>query len=62
MKNSALKTATSADFKIGTTLFDSENNSFTIYEKYDEGIYNARTVRGHVVIFSREARFYKVSA
>mgnify|MGYP006327799837 CR=1 FL=1 len=61
MKNATLKTATAQDFKIGTTLFDAENNQFTIYEQYGEGMYNARTVRGHVVVFSANARFYTVA-
>lgn len=54
------KTATVADFKVGTTLVTSEGYEFTIYNKYAEGIFEARGKNGHICLFSGEARFYTV--
>lgn len=48
--------ATIEDFKVGTTLFDSENNSFTLRKKYAAGIWECNN-RVH---FENEAKFYKV--
>jgi len=65
MKNAtsvqSTRKATAEDFVVGTTLIDSDGNTFVIYEQYGEGMYNARTVRGHVVVFSGNARFYSVA-
>ena len=52
-----LRTATEEDFKVGTTLIDSEGYEHTIREKYDEGIWNTRGK----VVFENEARFYQVA-
>lgn len=54
------KTATAEDFKIGTTLVTSEGYEFTIYAKYDNGIWEARSRSGSKCVFESEARFYKV--
>lgn len=53
--------ATEQDFKVGVTLIDSQGNRFTIYKKYDEGIWEARGYRGNKCLFSSEAQFYKVA-
>ena len=52
--------ATVSDFKVGATLYTSENFPFTIMEKYDEGIWESRGLRGGNCIFENEARFYTV--
>ena len=54
------RTATTEDFKVGTTLVTSEGFEFTITSKYDEGIFEARGKRGSKCVFSNEARFYTV--
>ncbi len=55
------RTATTADFKVGTTLITSEGYEFKITDKYDDGIWNARNERGSKVVFENEARFYTVA-
>ena len=48
--------ATKDDFKLGTTLFDSEGNSFTLKNEYAEGIWES-VYRVH---FTSEAKHYWV--
>lgn len=59
MKN--LRTATASDFKIGTTLVSFGRYEFTIYNKYDDGIWEARSTSGSKVVFECEARHYKIA-
>ena len=59
MKN--LRQATEADFKIGTTLITQEGYEFTIYNKYDANIFEARSTSGSRCVFVGDARFYKVA-
>lgn len=59
MKN--LRTATKADFKVGTTLITSEGYRFTISSKYGEGIWETRSEGGGKCVFENEAQFYKVA-
>ncbi len=48
--------ATKEDFKVGTTLIDSEGNEFTLRRKYCDGIWECN----HRVHMEDEARFYKI--
>jgi len=62
-----MRQATENDFKTGTYLYDSEGNEFVVRDKYDDGIFNVDVYSGtrHVgkkVLFSSEAKFYKVAA
>ena len=50
------RTATKADFKVETTLIDSEGNKFTLRKEYAPGIFECNN-RVH---FENEAKFYKV--
>ena len=56
VNNKNKRQATKEDFKVGTTLFDTMGNSFTLRRKYAEGIWECN----HRVHFESEARFYKV--
>jgi hypothetical protein len=60
MKN--LRQATETDFKVGTTLVTQEGYEFTIYNQYDNSIFEARSSNGCRVVFVSDARFYKVLA
>lgn len=55
-----VKTATAADFKTGSILKDPEGYEFIIMNKYDNGIWEAKSIngRGSIVMFENEARFY----
>lgn len=57
-----VKTATAADFKTGSILKDSAGYEFIIMNKYDTGIWEAKSIngRGTKVMFENEARFYTV--
>lgn len=56
------RTATSSDFKVGSTLITSEGYGFIIRSKYDNGIWEARGTegQGYTVLYENEARFYTV--
>jgi len=54
------KTATTEDFKVGTTLVTVEGFEFTITSKYDDGIWEARGRRGSMCVFENEAKFYTI--
>lgn len=58
-----LRTATTNDFKIGTTLITDEGYKFIITEKYDDGIWNARGTQGQgeKCVFEHEAKYYRVA-
>lgn len=55
-----MKTATKEDFKIGTTLVMKEGWEFTIYNKYDEGVWEARSESGSKVVFESDAIHYTI--
>lgn len=55
-KKTKLRQATAEDFKVGTTLIDSEGNKFCLRIKYAEGIWECNK-RVH---FENEAKHYKV--
>lgn len=62
-KQVSFKTATTNDFKVGSTVYDSDGNSFFIYEQYSERTYNAKTRNGgHVVVYSSKPEVYMVIA
>lgn len=58
MNNQNLRTATTEDFKVGTTLITAEGYEFTLRRKYSEGIWECNDK----VHFEGNARLYKVSA
>lgn len=49
-----MRAATKEDFKIGTVLITSEGHKFTIYAKYDTGIWEARGPWGCKRVFEIE--------
>ena len=54
-----MRTATIEDFKVGNVLYmKNGGHSFSINEKYDEGIWNTREGK---VLFEEEAKFYNVN-
>ena len=52
----ARRIAKAGDFKVGTTLFDLEGNSFGLRRKYAEGIWESN----YKVHFENEAHHYRV--
>lgn len=52
-----IRPATKDDFKMGTTLIDSEGNQFVLRQKYAEGIWESNC-KCH---FESEAKFYRVT-
>ena len=53
-----MRTATIEDFKVGNVLYMKKGGySFSINEKYDEGIWNTREGK---VLFEKEAKHYDV--
>jgi len=57
-----LRQATQADFKVGTTLV-SPSYSFTIVEKYADGMWNAKGTEGQgcKVVYEGQSSIYKVA-
>jgi hypothetical protein len=57
-----LRQATQADFKVGTTLV-SPSYSFTIVEKYSDGMWNAKGTEGQgcKVVYEGQSSIYKVA-
>ena len=55
-----MRQADKRDFYVGSKLVDSEKNEFVIYEKYGEGMWEARGEGGCKVVFECEAQFYSV--
>lgn len=62
--DSSFRTATTKDFKVGTTLYTSEGYGFKIMNKAPglSGIWEARGTdgQGDKNVYEDEARFYKV--
>ena len=59
-----LRITTVADFKRGSMLMNSEGFEFILTSKYDDGIWESKSIngRGGKVIFENEARFYKIKS
>ena len=53
--------ATKDDFKVGSKLITSEGFTFTLINKYDKGIWEARGISGDKCIFEDEAMYYKIT-
>lgn len=61
--DSSFRTATTKDFKVGSTLYTSEGYGFRILNKaHSDGIWEARGTEGQgdKVLYEDEAKFYKV--
>lgn len=57
-----LRTATKADFKVGTTLIAKSGGwEFTIVREYDNGVWEARGESGLKCVYVGEAHIYSVS-
>jgi hypothetical protein len=52
--------ATIKDFAIGAKLTTEEGYTFTLINKYADGIWEARGRSGDIVIFENNARFYTI--
>lgn len=59
-----MRTATTADFKVGSVLFTSEGYGFRILSKYSAGIWAARGTdgQGDKCVYEDEAEFYTVKS
>ena len=57
-----MRTATIADFKIGTTLYTTEGYSFTIVRKYMDGVWIGRGTEGQgdTCMYEDSAQYFKV--